>query len=189
MSSGRRNQIMKWTATAIPFKPGKNDLIEATRRVKTILDAGGVVAIAGEGRIHDGERELLPLNEGAAFFALRSGAPLVPVAINGTGWLVFGRRLRVRVGQPIGVTGRATRVAVDDLSGRAWTALHELVADYPDSVPPRPGGPWYRLTEAFNEWPEGSRSAHREAAASAGPAAAGDGSTTAERDVEASIET
>ncbi len=48
-----------------------------------------------------GRRELLPLNEGAAFFALRSGVPLVPVAINGTSWLAFGRRIRVRIGEPI----------------------------------------------------------------------------------------
>ncbi len=35
------------------------------------------------------------------------------------------------------------------------------MADYPDPIPPAPGSPWYRLTEAFNEWPEGG---------SAGPA-------------------
>jgi HAD superfamily hydrolase (TIGR01509 family) len=157
MSRGARNRIMKWTGTAIPFKPTKNDLIEATRRVAAVFDGGGVVAIAGEGRIHDGERELLPLNEGAAFFALRSGVPLVPVAINGTSWLVFGRRIRVRVGEPIAPAGRASREAVDELSRRAWAGLHDLVADYPDPVPPRPGSAWYRLTEMFNEWPEGGR--------------------------------
>jgi 1-acyl-sn-glycerol-3-phosphate acyltransferase len=157
MSRGGRNRIMAWTGTTIPFKPGKNDLIEATRRVGAVFEAGGVVAIAGEGRIHDGERELLPLNEGAAFFALRSKVPLVPVAINGTSWLAFGRRIRVRVGEPIAPTGRPTREAVEELSQRAWTALHELVADYPDPIPPPPGSAWYRLTETFNEWPEGSR--------------------------------
>ena len=161
MSRGGRNRIMTWTGTTIPFKPGKNDLIEATRRVGAVFEAGGAVAIAGEGTIHDGERELLPLNEGAAFFALRSKVPLVPVAINGTSWLAFGRRLRVRVGEPIAPTGRPTREAVEELSQRAWTALHELVADYPDPVPPRPGSAWYRLTETFNEWPEGSRPTRR----------------------------
>jgi 1-acyl-sn-glycerol-3-phosphate acyltransferase len=159
MSRGERNRIMNWTGTTIPFKPGKNDLIDATRRVGAAFEAGGVVAIAGEGRIHDGEQELLPLNEGAAFFALRSKVPLVPVAINGTSWLAFGRRIRIRVGEPIAPTGRPTREAVEELSQRAWTALHELVADYPDPIPPRPGSGWYRFTEAFNEWPEGSRPA------------------------------
>ena len=48
-----------------------------------------------------GERDLLPLSEGAAYFALRSGVPLVPIAINGTSWLRFGSRVRVRVGEPL----------------------------------------------------------------------------------------
>ncbi len=81
------------------------------------------------------------------------------MAINGTSWLAFGRRVRVRIGQPIAPTGRPTRDAVAELNAQAWTALHELVADYPDPIPPRPGSPWYRLTEAFNEWPEGGRPA------------------------------
>ena len=157
MSSGGRNRVMKWTGTAIPFKPGKNDLIEATRKVGAIFEAGSVVAIAGEGRIHAGETVLLPLNDGAAFFALRSGVPLVPVAINGTSWLAYGRRIRIRVGQPIPTTGRPTRDAVAELGARAWEALHALTVDYPDPVPPTPGSLWYRLTEAFNEWPEGGR--------------------------------
>ena len=157
MSSGGRNRVMKWTGTAIPFKPGKNDLIEATRKVGTIFEAGSVVAIAGEGRIHAGETVLLPLNDGAAFFALRSGVPLVPVAINGTSWLAYGRRIRVRVGEPIPTAGRPSREAVADLGARAWEALHGLTADYPDPVPPARGSLWYRLTEAFNEWPEGGR--------------------------------
>ncbi len=33
MRVGGRNRVMFWTGTAIPYKPGKNDLLEATRRV------------------------------------------------------------------------------------------------------------------------------------------------------------
>ena len=33
MAVGGRNRLMTWTGTAIPYKPGKNDLLEATRRV------------------------------------------------------------------------------------------------------------------------------------------------------------
>ena len=84
MRVGGRNRVMHWTGTAIPYKPGKNDLLEATRRVAAVIDTGSVVAIAGEGRIHVRESELLPLSEGAAYFALRSRVPLVPVAIHGT---------------------------------------------------------------------------------------------------------
>ena len=157
MARGTRNRVMTWTGTAIPFKPEKSDLVEATRKVAAILASGGAVAIAGEGRIHDGEAELLPLDAGAAFFAIRAGVPFVPVAINGTSWLAFGRTIRVRIGAPIPTAGRPTREAVAGLSEAGWTALHDLLAGYPDPRPPRPGSPSYRLTEMFNEWPDGSR--------------------------------
>ena len=155
MGAGGRNRLMLWTGTAVPYKPGKNDLLEATRRVHLVFAAGGSMAIFAEGRIHAGERELLPLSEGAAYFALRSGVPIVPVAINGTSWLAFGRRIRVRIGRPIAVEGRPTREAVDALTRRTSDELRALLSDYPD--PPVPGrfGRW--LTELFNEWPEGGR--------------------------------
>lgn len=157
MGVGGRNRVMLWTGTAIPYKPGKNDLLEATRRVAAAIDAGHVVAIAGEGRIHVGESNLLPLSEGAAYFALRSHVPLVPVAINGTSWLRFGGRVRIRVGEPLTVVGRPTREAIATLTGQAWTALHDLVAEAPDLPEPGRVGRW--LTERFNDWPEGSRAA------------------------------
>ncbi len=157
MRVGGRNRVMHWTGTAIPYKPGKNDLLEVTRRVGTVIHEGGIVAIAGEGRIHPGERDLLPLSEGAAYFALRNGVPLVPVAINGTSWLAFGGRVRVRVGEPLAATGRPTRDAVERLTGEVSASLRTMVADAPDVPVPGRVGRW--LTEQFNDWPEGSREA------------------------------
>jgi 1-acyl-sn-glycerol-3-phosphate acyltransferase len=159
MQVGGRNRVMYWTGTAIPYKPAKNDLLEATRRVGTVIDAGGVVAIAGEGRIHVRESELLPLSEGAAYFALRSSVPIVPVALSGTSWLRFGGRVGITVGEPIPVSGRPTREALAELTATTWAALHELVADAPDVPEPGPVGRW--VTERFNDWPEGSREAAR----------------------------
>lgn len=155
MTAGGRNRLMSWTGTTIPYRPGKNDLIDATRRVSAVIGSGGVVAIAGEGRIHASERELLPLSEGAAYFALRSGVPLVPIAINGTSWLAFGRRVRVRVGPSLVPTGRPSREAVDALTADCWAALHDLVREEPDRAVPGRIGRW--LTELFNDWPEGRR--------------------------------
>ena len=154
---GGRNRVMYWTGTAIPYKPAKNDLLQATRRVGAVIAAGGVVAIAGEGRIHPRESQLLPISDGAAYFALRSGIPLVPVAIRGTSWLRFGGRVRVTVGEAILVSGRVDREATTQLTAHVTAALQSLVADAPDVPEPGRFGRW--LTERFNAWPEGSRAA------------------------------
>jgi HAD superfamily hydrolase (TIGR01509 family) len=165
MSVGGRNRLMTWTGATIPYRPGKNDLIEATRRVRAVIAAGGVVAIAGEGRIQPFESALRPLNEGAAYFALRERVPLVPIAIHGTSWLGFGRRIRVVIGEPLPPVGRPNREQVDALTARCWAALHELVRDEPDRRRPGPIGRW--ITEQFNDWPEGDRAAAEAAARTA----------------------
>jgi 1-acyl-sn-glycerol-3-phosphate acyltransferase len=155
MAVGGRNRLMSWTRTTVAYRPGKTDLIDATRRVGAVFAAGGVLAIAGEGRIHASERELAPLNVGPAYFALRSGVPLVPLAINGTSWLRLGRRVRIQVGEPLPASGRPTSEAVDALTAACATAILALVRDQPELPPPGPVGRW--LTELFNDWPEGSR--------------------------------
>jgi 1-acyl-sn-glycerol-3-phosphate acyltransferase len=157
MRVGGRNRLMQWTGATIPYKPGKNDLLEATRRVAAVIDAGGVVGIAGEGRIGAIETEVLPLNDGPSYFALRSGVPLVPIAINGTSWLRFGALVRVRIGEPILAEGRPDRAAVEAMTATLTARLRGLVADAP--VPQRTGRVAAWLTDRFNEWPEGSRDA------------------------------
>jgi 1-acyl-sn-glycerol-3-phosphate acyltransferase len=157
MTVGGRNRLMSWTGATIPYRPGKNDLLEATRRVVDALRAGGVVAIAGEGRIQPVESAIGPLSEGPAYFALRAGVPMVPITISGTSWLCLGRRIRVRIGEPLAVSGRPSRQAVDELTARCQRALEAMVADEPEHNPPGPFG--RRVTELFNEWPEGDRAA------------------------------
>ena len=157
MRAGGRNRVMLWTGSAIPYKPGKNDLLEATRRVGAVIAEGGIVAIAGEGRIGAIEGRLLPLNDGPAYFALRSRVPLVPIAINGTSWLPFGGRVRVRIGEPIIGAGRPDRAAVTAMTASLSARLQAMLRDAAE--PERKGrlGCW--MTERFNEWPEGSRDA------------------------------
>ena len=156
MQRGGRNRLIAWSGFGIPYRPAKTDLLETTRRVTRVLDEGWVILIAGEGRIHRGERELAPLADGTAYFALRTRVPVIPLAVNGTSWLAFRRGVRVRVGEPISpVEGPANREAVDALSAMTAQALLAMTADFAD--PPTPSRPWQRLTELFNDWPEGAR--------------------------------
>jgi 1-acyl-sn-glycerol-3-phosphate acyltransferase len=152
MGVGARNKLIGWVGTAVPFKPAKSDLLTSTRRAVAVLHAGHVLAIAGEGTVGIDENDILPLNEGAAYFALRARVLIVPVAINGTRWLRFGKTIRVRVGEPIATEGlRADRATVDALTARIRNQLRVMVADYRDRREPGRFGRW--LTERFNERP------------------------------------
>ena len=159
MRRGARNRLMRWSGTVVPYRPGKRGLVAATARVESILTGDVLLAIAGEGRIHAGETVVLPLKEGPAYLALRAGVPLVPIAINGTGWLGFRRVVRVRVGPPIDaaclVPSRPGTAEVAGLTAIAQIALESLVGDFPDQPRPRLFG--RLLTELFNDWPDGSR--------------------------------
>jgi 1-acyl-sn-glycerol-3-phosphate acyltransferase len=159
MRVGTRNRLMRWAGLVVPFRPGRRGLVAAMARASSLAKAGNSIAIAGEGRIHCGEGTILPLRDGAAYLSLRAGIPLVPVAINGTGWLGFRRVVRVRLGPPLEVapatTGRPAPGEIAHLSERAQAALQGLVSDFPAQISPGPVGRW--LTELFNSWPEGSR--------------------------------
>jgi 1-acyl-sn-glycerol-3-phosphate acyltransferase len=155
LSHGAKNRIMWWTGVAVPFRPGKDDLITSVRRTEAIFDAGASLAIAGEGAIHIHEGDLLPLQEGAAYLAMHAGVPIVPVAITGTSWIGFRRLIRVRVGSPIPTGVRPTHDAIREYTWRTWHALRAMVADDRDLAVPGRFGRW--LSDAFNDWGPGGR--------------------------------
>ena len=158
MRIGRKNRLIALSQRAIPFRPDKRGLVDVARRIDAVFARGSRLAIAPEGRIHAGERVVLPFDDGAAYFAVRAGVPVVPVAILGMSWLRFGGTVRVRIGEPLPVIpGRATREAVAAMTAATHRGLLDLVADGRDREPPGPFGRWF--TEVFQDWPEGSRPA------------------------------
>ncbi len=152
MGNGWRNRVIHWSDLSVPFKPSKSDLLDTTRRAVAVMDAGNVLSIAGEGRLSDDEGAIVPLQDGAAFFALRARVPILPVAIIGTRWLRFGKTVRLRAGKPLEVDGlRANREGVVELTNRLQAAYVDLLADVVPERPPGPFGRW--LTDVFNERP------------------------------------
>ncbi len=160
MGVGRKNRLIRWTQRDVPFRPDKTGLLAVARRVHAIFERGDRLAIAPEGRIHAGERVVLPLDEGVAFFALRAGVPIIPIGITGVAWLRFGGTVRVRVGDPILPAGRPTKENVREMTEATRASLLALVADGRDREPPGRFGRW--LTEAFQDWPEGARPSVRD---------------------------
>ncbi|MFR9725239.1 lysophospholipid acyltransferase family protein [Streptomyces sp. MS19] len=107
-----------------------------------ILKGGGVLGIFPEGTRTEGD--FAALRAGLAYFALRSGAPVVPVAVLGSnerrGRLVPGMpplrsRIDVVFGDPFTVTpegaagGRRTRTALDDATVRIQERLTAHLKD------------------------------------------------------------
>jgi 1-acyl-sn-glycerol-3-phosphate acyltransferase len=167
MAVGWRNRLISWIGHAVPFDPDKTHLLTSAKRAVAVLKAGRALAIAGEGRLTEDEDVVLPLNEGAAFFAIRAAVPILPVAINGTRWLAFGKVVRVRVGEPLSTVGlHSDRETLGELTARLQGELGRLVLGYPDRRVPGPVGRW--LTEAFADRPwrlEEAAAAARAAAA------------------------
>ncbi|MER5785970.1 lysophospholipid acyltransferase family protein [Streptomyces mobaraensis] len=104
-----------------------------------VLAAGGVLGIFPEGT--RGEGDFASLRAGLAYFAVRSGAPVVPVAVLGSaerkGRLVPGLPpLRTRVDVVFGDafqagdgSGRRTRTALDEATVRIQRRLSAHLAD------------------------------------------------------------
>jgi 1-acyl-sn-glycerol-3-phosphate acyltransferase len=152
MRIGWRNRAITWSRMALPFKPSRTNLLDTTRRATGVLAAGYVLAIAAEGRLSEGEGEMANLQEGAAFIALRAGVPIVPLAIIGTRWLRFGKRVTMRVGRPLYPGGRrADRRSVGALTAELRVAMEEMLAGAHEEPPPGRFGRW--LTDVFNERP------------------------------------
>lgn len=152
MRVGRRNRLITWSHMAVPFKPSKSDLIDTTRRATAVLKAGYVLIIAGEGRLSDREGEMVPLQEGAAFLALRARVPIVPVAVIGTRWVRFGKRVTLRVGAPIHVGQRAAnREGMAAVSAVLTEEMNRILVGAEEEPPPGRIGRW--LTDLFADRP------------------------------------
>jgi 1-acyl-sn-glycerol-3-phosphate acyltransferase len=154
MSRGWRNAVIRWSERGVPFKPRGADVLDATRRATAVLNAGGLLLIAGEGRLSDHEGRLLPLETGVGHFAMMAGVPVVPAAVSGTQWLRLGKTVRIRIGEPVPVTGWGRgRTGAAALTARVEADLQRLLDELAPHDDRRPG-PFARwLSDAFNERP------------------------------------
>ncbi|MEU3778287.1 lysophospholipid acyltransferase family protein [Streptomyces sp. NPDC032472] len=111
----------------------------AITRALAVLDNGGALGIFPEGT--RGEGDFASLRAGLAYFAVRSGAPVVPVAVLGSterqGRLIrglppFKSRVDIVFGSPFDAgdgTGRRTRTALDEATARIQSRLSAHLSD------------------------------------------------------------
>jgi len=132
------NRYSRWLVTtlgAFPIKRGSAD-IEALRATLGIVAAGEMLLMFPEGhRFHDDE--IHDFHAGIGMLAVRSGAPILPVALKGTKHLVrdhLPRRARVAVaiGPPVDLSGlegprsqvyEAATARIRDAVVAAWRSI------------------------------------------------------------------
>src|ERR1700674_1266840 len=93
--------LVRATGGFVPVVQGRHGDPALFRHVDRCLEVGGAVAIFPEGNYGPTEGELMPFKKGFAHFAIKSGVPVVPVALSGTKDLWFRKRIRVVIGEPM----------------------------------------------------------------------------------------
>jgi 1-acyl-sn-glycerol-3-phosphate acyltransferase len=94
-----RTRMINWLGIFIPLDPGKPR--EALRTMEDVLNRGGSLVLAPEGKLGDQEGKLYPLQHGAAHLSQTTGVPLLPVGATGTLELWLRKTLTLRIGKPI----------------------------------------------------------------------------------------
>jgi len=125
---------------AFPIRRGQSDET-AMETARLVLDRGGTICIFPEGtRIRSGS--LGTPKRGVGRLALETGAAVVPVAVQGSekvrrGWRVRPRKVRLRVGRPMGFprTAHPSPALAATVTARIWPNV-ELQWEWLGGLPP-----------------------------------------------------
>jgi 1-acyl-sn-glycerol-3-phosphate acyltransferase len=86
----------------VPNGSSIQQMRQIDQAVQALLSRGDGIMLFPEGRLGEKEGKMhLPLKRGTVIYAMRSGVPIVPVALIGTKDLYFRKRLTIRFGEPI----------------------------------------------------------------------------------------
>jgi len=118
-SSRWRERLIRWIGGLLPVWRGGLGIEQHVAAARAVLDAGGIFVQMPEGTVSGPAGRVGPFRTGAALIALRTGAPIVPLAMAGTDELYLGRRMASRI---------LPATSIAELLGEGW-----------DGVPPEPG--------------------------------------------------
>jgi 1-acyl-sn-glycerol-3-phosphate acyltransferase len=130
----------------VPNGSSIKQMRQIDQAVQAILQRGDGILLFPEGRLGGQEGQLnFPLKRGTVIYAMRSGIPIVPVAIAGTQTLYFRKTLTLRFGQPIPFEQqhRPKRADIDQALTTLTTELSQLL----DPTYQDPPGPKF-----FKHW-------------------------------------
>jgi 1-acyl-sn-glycerol-3-phosphate acyltransferase len=95
-----KERLLHRTGGLLPVWRGGTDISVHERAARAVVEEGAVLALFAEGAIAGPPDRPARMRDGAALLALRTGAPIVPVAICGAEELYRGKRIAVRILAP-----------------------------------------------------------------------------------------
>jgi 1-acyl-sn-glycerol-3-phosphate acyltransferase len=108
--------ILRRVGGVLPVWRGGVGIEGHVAAARTVLDRGGVFSTFVEGTIGGPPDRPTPFREGSFVIALRTGAPIVPLAVVGAEVLYRGKRCATRILPP---------VTIAELLGDAWSGTPE----------------------------------------------------------------
>lgn len=106
-----REGLIRRLGGLLPVWRGGVGVDQHVESARAVIRAGAVFVQMPEGTVSGPPGRIGPFRIGAALIALRTGAPIVPIAIAGTEELYLGRRMASRILPP---------TSVRELLGDAW---------------------------------------------------------------------
>ncbi|HIK44972.1 MAG TPA: 1-acyl-sn-glycerol-3-phosphate acyltransferase [Leptolyngbyaceae cyanobacterium M65_K2018_010] len=116
----------------VPNGSSIQQMRQIDQAVQALLTRGDGIMIFPEGRLGEQEGRMHPLKRGTVLYAMRSGVPIVPVAIIGTKDLYFRKRLTLRFGPPVHLPHqpRPKRADIDASLARLEQSFLELLPQH-----------------------------------------------------------
>ena len=111
-----KERLLRRTGGLLPVWRGGKDISVHVQSAQAVVDEGAVLALFAEGRIGGPIDAPARMRSGSALLCLRTGAPIVPIAVCGADELYRGKRMALRILEP---TDPA------DLLGTAWSGQPE----------------------------------------------------------------
>jgi 1-acyl-sn-glycerol-3-phosphate acyltransferase len=95
-----KERLLRHTGGILPVWRGGTDIDVHVRSAQAAVSSGAVLALFAEGRIGGPPDSLARMRSGSALLCLRTGAPIVPIALAGAERLYRGKRMAVRILPP-----------------------------------------------------------------------------------------
>jgi 1-acyl-sn-glycerol-3-phosphate acyltransferase len=111
-----KERLLRLVGGVLPVWRGGIGIDVHVAAARSVLEHGGVFATFVEGTIGGPPDRPTPFRNGAFVIALRTGAPIVPLAVAGTEVLYRGKRFATRI---------LPTVSMAELVGEGWTGVPE----------------------------------------------------------------